>query len=378
MYSIEIEKNYFCDTLHPFPSLINCDNYELFENSVAEYRASFKEYYSEEFDVTEISDDHSLRFSLDPKSLPRNYLIYQLLFSITSEIDVQAFWSYFANEKVKSLYTPKFMDLISVVYGLISFCLSKKEKDIEVLIKETEYAYVIEFKGLEVFSPKALNVFLKDKNFIKYFFHNESYTLFCPKEILDINPDTETVLSEQEEALPESLEFLQDSSLDNHSKISFSSSEHEDVLQLYDFFDYYELDEVIELINEINSMILVLLSSTFQEEEGRTLVRYIKSVARIFIASHESFALGMHIDNLAHGIEDNLALFLEQSKDMANLCGAFSHDLNTWLKKLFFEGTPSLHFLDDSIITNCQTIVSLITKDQEEVKEENLNDIFEF
>ena len=383
MYSIEIEKNYFCDTLHPFPASVNCDTKETFESSVDQYRTSFKEYYSDEFDVIEICDDKHLKFSLEPKMLPQNYLIYQLTFLITSEKDVQSFWSYFANDKVKALYASSFMDLISMAYGMISFCLSKKVKNIELIIKETEYSYVVGFKGLEVFSPQALEIFLKEKSSVKYYCENQLYTLFCSKDILDINAHTDnkdepTLKNKEPEVLPESLEHLQSSSLDNHSKISFNSYEDEGVLQLYDFFDYYELDEVIELINEINSMILVLLSSVFQEEEAQTLVRYIKSVARIFISSHESFALGMHIDNVAHGIEDNIELFLEHSKDMGNLFGAFSHDLNTWVKKLFFEGSPSLHFLDDSIITNCQTIVSLISQDQESDTDTNLDGIFEF
>jgi len=68
---------------------------------------------------------------------------------------------------------------------------------------------------------------------------------------------------------------------------------------------------------------------------------------------------------------------IEKSKDIGDLCNAFNKDLILWVDKLFFEGAPSIDFLDNSIISNANMISGFI-KPIEEPDEEFMDDIFDF
>lgn len=394
MYTIEIEKNYFCDMLHPFPPMIKCPTDELFNETIESYRNSFLEQYSHVFDVVEVKHNDHIVFRVEPIIAPTNYFIHKVQFTISNDKDVQKFWDYYANEKVRAIHAYYFGDLISVAYGMIVFSMNRSQQKVEMEIKETEYAHVLELKGVCNFTKESLDVLMNDKPNIKYHFLDGIYRLYCSKEFSNLSDEIELIKKEEkveshfvgiskenhsgaafnDEKEKEESPFS-GKSTDNHARLTFNGKE-EDRLHLYDFLDYYELDELIELLSELNSMILVLSSSEFSETEIHFLTHYLISISKILISSHESFSLGMNITLLEQGIITHKERFLEHSQSMSNLCGAFSHDLSQWVKKLFFEGAPSLHFLDDSIISNCETILALL-KDEEDTSA-SLDDIFDF
>ena len=58
------------------------------------------------------------------------------------------------------------------------------------------------------------------------------------------------------------------------------------------------------------------------------------------------------------------------------LCESFNRDLLIWIRKLFYDGAPSIDFLDSSIISNANMISNFITPQSEAVEE--VDDIFDF
>ena len=182
VYTIEIEKNYFCDTLHPFPTSIKCPTQELFKDTLNQYRDSLKQEYSNAFEIEELIAPERFTFSLHPKQLPTNFLNQQLHFNIAKQKDLKSFWDYFSNPEVKNIDCKNFTDLIGVVYGVMVFSMPTMQKSIDIIIKQTAHAYVIEIEGIDGFCEESLKVLLKDNAFLKYHLVDGVCTLFASKQ----------------------------------------------------------------------------------------------------------------------------------------------------------------------------------------------------
>ncbi len=373
LHTIEIEKNFFSDKLHPFPAYIETKSLDEARELASSYERSLKEFAQGDFSVYKEEGEHGIYFTLTPLRAPTNYFIHRLSFSITDENDLKSFWDYFFEQSRSRCYIEPFKRLMSMVYAVVSYGLPKASSAIFVYIQETEHAFVVTIKDMAEYSYDAIKDIVQKKDHqIKYLIGNRQYTFFASKVSKSEGEKKSTGTSVEVEN-----EILPQSSADSRARVSFKDDSSASV-HLFDFLDHYEIDELIELMNEFNSMILILGQSSFTQNEALMMIHYIKSMAKILIRSHESFSIGMHIDQMADGLLEYLESFLERSKDLGDLCGAFNQDMTQWLKKLFFEGAPSLHFMDESIISNCQTILTLIDPRAQESATEDVDDIFDF
>lgn len=60
------------------------------------------------------------------------------------------------------------------------------------------------------------------------------------------------------------------------------------------------------------------------------------------------------------------------------MSAAFSSDLQQWYKMTFFEGAPSLDFMDATIRANVETICAMLNTDDSPADEADMDDIFDF
>ncbi|PHR55587.1 MAG: hypothetical protein COA44_10080 [Arcobacter sp.] len=60
--------------------------------------------------------------------------------------------------------------------------------------------------------------------------------------------------------------------------------------------------------------------------------------------------------------------------ELSALSSAFVADLESWFKMTFYASSPSVDFMDDTIIANTQTICAMLNSSEEE----NIEDIFDF
>ncbi len=91
----------------------------------------------------------------------------------------------------------------------------------------------------------------------------------------------------------------------------------------------------------------------------------------------QTYAISSALKVLANDILENSDRFQEKATDIGVLCEAFNRDLILWIEKLFYEGAPSIDFLDNSIISNANMISSFIKEPQSQGTEV-LDDIFDF
>jgi hypothetical protein len=100
-------------------------------------------------------------------------------------------------------------------------------------------------------------------------------------------------------------------------------------------------------------------------------------ISIIYFIYSQTYAISSALKQLADDITQNIDRFQEKAADISTLCEAFNRDLILWVQKLFYDGAPSIDFLDSSIISNANMISSFIKEPQEQ-DVEVLDDIFDF
>jgi hypothetical protein len=86
--------------------------------------------------------------------------------------------------------------------------------------------------------------------------------------------------------------------------------------------------------------------------------------------------LGSAIHDLTSIIKKDEEVFIIMASQMSTLCSSFNNDLILWFRSIFYEGAPSIDFMDASIFSNIQMIQSFLEPVDETTLEEG--DGFEF
>ena len=72
--------------------------------------------------------------------------------------------------------------------------------------------------------------------------------------------------------------------------------------------------------------------------------------------------------------------FIEKSKSMGKFYASFGSDLTQWVQMSFYDGAPSVNFMDDTIISNATMLGSMlnITVQDTLTSQDEFDDIFDF
>lgn len=147
-------------------------------------------------------------------------------------------------------------------------------------------------------------------------------------------------------------------------------------LTVFDFMDGEDLDELLEINDNLRSLMLVVGSSDLEISEINQIADSLLKFARIMNKYTELYNLAGIIRELGTIIESNTQIFKDKSHDIAQLCQAFNNDLALWLKKLFRDGAPSIDFMDQSLTSDANMLISFIKPSEQEAVD--LDDIFDF
>ena len=148
-------------------------------------------------------------------------------------------------------------------------------------------------------------------------------------------------------------------------------------LKIFYFLDDDTLSELCTHLRKLHSHMLLVGNSDLEEDDVDELVEYLNEIASILRRSNEPYTISEAIGAMSDKISIFKNEFIEHSNEVSKLCSTFTNDLLLWQKKLFIEGAPSANFLDTSIVTNTQTIVSFF-EPSEQNSDEFVDDIFDF
>jgi len=319
-------------------------------------------------------------YNADAVNVINNEVYYRRThFIIKNEIALSEFWEYFLLE---SSYADReeFSDMIRLLYGLGSYQI-KKNYNFNIFLEENDDDIYITMDNVVLLKAALVEGIVK-KNY-----SNANYKILGNKITFAISKSFENKLEVQEkEELP--LEDLQvenkiieekpiEVAVTNDKAIANIAKESEVSIQTYDFMEPEDIAELEEITNDLRSLINLVGSSNIEIDEIEQLVYYIQRFATVISIYSQTYAISSALKQLADDITKNIDTFLEKASDISILCETFNRDLILWIQKLFYDGAPSIDFLDSSIISNANMISSFI-KESEEQETEVLDDIFDF
>jgi two-component system chemotaxis response regulator CheY len=319
-------------------------------------------------------------YNPDAENIINNVVYYRKTqFVIKNEIALSEFWEYFL---LDSPYAEKeeFADMIRLLYGLGNYQL-KKNYNFNIFLEESDDSVYITMDNVVLLTPSLVEGIVK-KNY-----SNADYKIMGNKISFAIEKacDTLSEVKTEEEAVIAPQVQVQEEEKDTKIEETTTvanvpvpiANESEVVIQTYDFMDADDISEIEEIAGEMRSLISLVGSSSIGDEDIELLSFHIQKFATVISLYTQTYAISTALKQLSEDILHNIERFKAQAKDISMLCEAFNRDLFLWINKLFYEGAPSVDFLDNSIISNANMITSFI-QEPEMVEEESFDDIFDF
>ncbi len=319
-------------------------------------------------------------YNVDAENVINNEVYYRKTqFIIKNEIALSEFWEYFLLE---STYADReeFSDMIRLLYGLGNYQL-KKSFNFNIFLEESDDKVYITMDNVVLLGASLVAGIVK-KNY-----SNADYKIVGNKisfalekvsqiitEIKDIEEEVDTSLDQEQKIEDESVTSVATSDLAVTAPVIQESAV---VIQTYNFMDEDDLSEIEEIASEMRSLISLVGTAAIEDEDIELLSFHIQKFATVIALYTQTYAISSALKQLSEDILQNIEEFKLQAKDISMLCEAFNRDLLLWINKLFYEGAPSIDFLDSSIISNANMITSFIKK-PEMAEEEVFDDIFDF
>lgn len=292
----------------------------------------------------------------------------RLTFIVKNDLTLSEFWDYFLLED-NSKYRDKLTDLIRVLYGL-GLLQIKLKFNFEISVEESDDALFFTMNNIKLLNQNIVErIISKNYTLGEHKIEDDKVTFKFLKFA------NEKVSTEQPIVKEEKVVETTDVKIEETSK-EVLIEKSEDELQVFDFLDPDDLEELESIAHELQSMMMLVGSSRLEDSEVIQIANYIAGFSKILTTYNETYAISSALSTLSKDIEENVATFQEKSKEIGMLCESFNKDLLTWLNKLFYNGAPSIDFLDSSIISNANMISNFITPAN--TQEEELDDIFDF
>jgi len=312
-----------------------------------------------------------LSYSFMPRANLFSSKIYsrKTVFALNSEDSLSEFWEFFLlNAKLKYDYLN---DVVRTIFS-IAESLLRLSVDSEVYVEESDEIQYFTITKVDKLQEKQVENIL-NRNSLKCeykvddgkisFKLNKIYS-FCDiqdTESENMNPKDEVIAS------------------DLNSKVQDLSYESKE-LTVFDYIDKDDLTDLEEYTSKLNSLMLMVGSGDISIEEVNEIYSYLESIGSVLSSYSDLYDVSQAIAILSSDMAGHTEEFIKNSALLGPMCKAFSQDLSTWIEKSFYSGAPSIDFMNDTIIVNCETISSMI-KMNEQVDEsavEDLDDIFDF
>lgn len=277
----------------------------------------------------------------------------QLIFNVTTEDALSEFWEYYlldAEEKYDGM-----SDVVRTIFSLGKVQV-KRSINAKIIVEESRDA--IYFTLTEIASIKKFVqlVLLKNREVTEYKEDNNAISFKLLKQSSVVEKITPTVNEEVKK------EIVVEKSKD---------------LEVFDYMDPEDLDELDNDLNRLNSLLLVVGNGVLEEYDVNEMVELLTNSAKIMNIYSESYVIAQALYRLANELERYKLNFIARSEELGELAAAFSVDLQNWLTQTFYEGAPSVDFLNDTISSNVAMIISMIS-DEEGEEGDEVDDIFDF
>ncbi len=288
---------------------------------------------------------------------------FRVVFKIDSPAALVDFWDYFSNYGSfdKSLLNDQVNLIVTVTKVLFKV---RKISSFDIIAEENE-DHIFLTVWNDTFIKAAKKYFEKFSKNLEFIDDGEKLSFkVSTKPLENLNEEPSEI--KQTVAKPSS------------QQVSLKKKEERELV-VYDFIDEDDLDDLQETVKDLKSKLLLFSSGGLETEDITEIANIMTRMSSKLKLYPQTFVIANAIDSLADSMEYHTGGFIENSSSVAKLFIGFGNDIELWLNSLFVTGTEDLHFLDDTIVSNTETIKQFGTANNADSgSEEELDDIFDF
>jgi CheY-like chemotaxis protein len=296
----------------------------------------------------------------------KNIFNRQTIFYVTSEEALAEFWEYYLLRETPSKLD-NLSDTVRAIFTLGENII-KQNGEPWIIVEADDTAIYFTINQLDIVGDLVFKLIMKKNPAVVDYKKETDKVSF---KLLQLSQEEETVSEVVEEKVEEPEVVVE------HALVEITSTD----TSSYEVFKYMDADdmaEVEETLGDLNSLMLVLARSDVEESEISDIAAYLDKLGRTISVYTESYKIGRALSTLSRGIADNATRFQELASDLSTMSAAFSSDLQQWYQMTFFDGAPSLDFMDATIQANVETICAMLSADENAVDEGDMDDIFDF
>jgi len=288
----------------------------------------------------------------------------QTIFYASDEEALSEFWEYYllrdVNHKLDGL-----SDVVRVVFSFGEAIIGLKAEPWIIVEADNEAVYFT-INKMDIIGSMVIKLIMKKNKEVTDYKFNEEKISF---KLLQIVSPMETEVEEKTDIVEEVTQpAIQEVNI---------KTTNVDEYKVFNYMEPEDLAETQDQLGELSSLMLILGASDIDVTEVTQISQSLERIGKNLTPYTESYAIGQSLISLGKDIIDNADQFQLLSYELSSLSSAFVSDLETWFKMTFYEGAPSINFMDDTIITNTKTIAAMLGS-SEEAGNENMDDIFDF
>ena len=292
---------------------------------------------------------------------------YHMDFTVASDADLAEFWEAVLIRLDFQRHIENLSDFVRFIYRLGTLQLQHKyqfhikvEEDIENFFFTLDNIQLIGYQHIDTLIDKYYSEAV-------HIYKGNLLTFLLPKIDTEI---TLEIKEETDEKVPQKIP-------EKPQVLSFTTPTDAEV-KTFDILDPDELDDFEDYLFKLRSLTLLMEKSSLEHSDIEELCHCFHEMASILSISNDTYVLSNALHELSNAITANQDHFKETSHQLFDFVNAFMNDLIFWKTKIFYEGAPSVDFLNDSITTNVNMLNALLLPESEVQEDEELDDIFDF
>ncbi len=288
---------------------------------------------------------------------------YHMDFFVGSEADLSEFWEAILIRLDFQRHIDKLSDFVRFIYRLGSLQLHQKFQ-FHIFIEEDMDNFFFTLDNIKLLGCEKIHAIIEK--------HYPEALFLCKENLISfVLPKISIEALSAPVAEPASAAPVPAATLE-----ILTTKENEELLT-FDILDADELEDFETYLLKLRSLILLMENSHLESSDIDELCHCFDEMASILSISNDAYVLSNSLKELSNAIALNQEHFKEHAEQLFDFVNAFMNDLIFWKSKIFYEGAPSVDFLNDSITTNANMLNALLQPESEN-QEEDLGDIFDF
>ncbi|MBE0497881.1 MAG: response regulator [Campylobacterales bacterium] len=279
----------------------------------------------------------------------------KFLFYVHNDDELAEFWEYYLLESPER--SEELSDATRTLYAVAAVAVNMGEKP-SIAVEESLDELYLTLVGLENINPKIITlIMLKNPIVTDYKMDADKLCIRVQRPLTQV-PATPALKAEPVQAAV--------------------YTPAEETIQVYDYMDPEDLLDLKEYVGKLNSLMMIV-GSAIDGTEVEEIAANLQQISSVSAGYTQSYPISVALGRLGSVIAAQVERFIEKSNDLAPMCSAFGRDLGRWIELIFVKGASSVHYMDDTILVNAQTIEDILSMDDEQAgSAEDLGDIFDF